>query len=297
MAGPQKPTLDALLADLAAERDDLRQVLGPLDADGWAAPTPAEPWTVRDQVVHLGYFDRVATLPATDPAGFEAELRSALADYQTYMRDHLEDGPPPGGDVIGYWARGAAGFDRAYRDLDPASRLSWFAVQMSARSMVTARLTETWTHGQDVCDGLGVSRVPTARLRHIAHLAVRARPYGWVVRDRQPPAEPIRVELTAPDGSIWTFEPEGSQYVQGSALDFCLVLNQRRHVDDTGLVAHGADAQEWLLIGQAFAGPPGPGRRPGQFAGHRRIDSPIDSRIDSRIDSGIASGATNGSDH
>ncbi|MGH3329220.1 MAG: TIGR03084 family metal-binding protein [Streptomycetales bacterium] len=265
MAGQHKPTLGALLEDLATERDDLHKVLGTLDPGGWAVATPAEPWTVRDQVVHLGFFDRVATLPATDPPAFEAELRSALTDYEAYMRGHLEDGPPPGGDVLAYWAREAAAFDHAYRNLDPFARLPWFATRMSARSMVTARLMETWAHGQDVCDGLGVARVPTARLRHIAHLAIRARPYGWVVRDRQPPAEPIRVELTAPDGSTWTFEPEGTQCVQGSALDFCLVLNQRRHVDDTGLRARGADAQEWLRIGQAFAGPPGPGRRPGQF--------------------------------
>ena len=33
------------------------------------------------------------------------------------------------------------------------------------------------------------------------------------------------------------------------------------HRDDTDLVADGADADRWLDIAQAFAGPPGAGRR------------------------------------
>lgn len=45
---------------------------------------------------------------------------------------------------------------------------------MSAVSSVTARLMETWAHGQDIADVLGVDRQPTARLRHIAHLRAQA---------------------------------------------------------------------------------------------------------------------------
>jgi hypothetical protein len=32
------------------------------------------------------------------------------------------------------------------------------------------------------------------------------------------------------------------------------------------VIAKGPAADEWLDIAQAFAGPPGAGRRPGQFA-------------------------------
>jgi len=53
--------------------------------------------------------------------------------------------------------------------------------------------------------------------------------------------------------------------VTGTALDFCLVVTQRRHPADTGLVASGPAAEGWIAIAQAFAGPPGPGRTPGQF--------------------------------
>jgi uncharacterized protein (TIGR03084 family) len=134
---------------------------------------------------------------------------------------------------------------------------------MSATSMATARLMETWAHGQDVADALGITRTPTPRLRHVAWLGTRTRDFAFAVRGLAPPAEPFRVELSAPDGPVWTFGPEDArQRVSGPALDFCLLVTQRIHRDDTDLVATGADADAWLDIAQTFAGPPGSGRVP-----------------------------------
>ena len=66
---------------------------------------------------------------------------------------------------------------------------------------------------------------------------------------------------------MWTWGPEdAADRVTGPAIDFCLLVTQRRHRDDVRLVADGPAADEWLGIAQAFAGPPGPGRRPGEFA-------------------------------
>jgi uncharacterized protein (TIGR03084 family) len=132
---------------------------------------------------------------------------------------------------------------------------------MSAASMATARLMETWAHGLDVADALGVTRSPTPRLRSIAHIGVRTRDYAFVVNELPPPVEPFRVELRAPDGSTWTWGPEdASQRVTGSAEDFCYLVTQRRPLDALDIVATGDDAKRWLTIAQAFAGPPGPGR-------------------------------------
>jgi uncharacterized protein (TIGR03084 family) len=134
---------------------------------------------------------------------------------------------------------------------------------MSATSMGTARLMETWAHGQDVADALGVVREPTDRLRHVAWIGIRARDYAYLVRGLTPPAEPFRVELTAPDGEEWLYGPQGAtQRISGPALDFCLLVTQRVHRDDTALTAEGVDAAHWLTIAQAFAGPAGPGRAP-----------------------------------
>jgi uncharacterized protein (TIGR03084 family) len=122
---------------------------------------------------------------------------------------------------------------------------------------------ETWAHGTDVHDALGVLRKPTERLRHVAHLGVRTRDFAFSVHGLDAPAEEFRVELAAPSGEAWTWGPGGAaQTVVGSAYDFCLLVTQRRHRADTDLVATGADAERWLAIAQAFAGPPGVGRAP-----------------------------------
>jgi uncharacterized protein (TIGR03084 family) len=138
---------------------------------------------------------------------------------------------------------------------------------MSPTSMATARLMETWAHGQDVADGLGWPRPVTDRIKHVAHIGVRTRDFAYLVRDKQPPAEQFRVELAGPSGDLWVWGPEDAlQQVTGPALDFCLLVTQRRHRADLSVVAVGPDADEWLDIAQAFAGPPGAGRPAGAFA-------------------------------
>jgi uncharacterized protein (TIGR03084 family) len=123
---------------------------------------------------------------------------------------------------------------------------------------------ETWAHGQDIADALGVRRTPTARLRHVAHLGVATYRYSFSATGREEPHVAVRLELTAPDGSTWTYGPaEADNRVTGSALGFCLLVTQRRHRDETDVVAHGPVAIEWLSIAQAFAGPAGSGRAPG----------------------------------
>ncbi len=137
---------------------------------------------------------------------------------------------------------------------------------MGARSFITARLMETWAHGQDIVDALAVVRPATDRLRHVAHIGVAARPFSYVANGRQAPSEPVRVELCGPGGDVWTWGPDdAADRVSGDALDFCLAVTQRRHLDDVSLAIEGAGAAEWMSIAQSFAGPPGPGRRPGQF--------------------------------
>jgi uncharacterized protein (TIGR03084 family) len=132
---------------------------------------------------------------------------------------------------------------------------------MGAASMATARLMETWAHGVDVTDALGMPPSATSRLRHVAHIGVRTRDFAFGQHGLPRPDAEIRVELAAPDGGSWTWGPEtAEQRVTGPALDFCLRVTQRRHRDDLALVAVGADADRWLDLAQAFAGPPGPGR-------------------------------------
>jgi uncharacterized protein (TIGR03084 family) len=134
---------------------------------------------------------------------------------------------------------------------------------MSVMSKVTARLMETWAHGVDIGDAFGRVPVPSHRLRHVAHIGVGARPFSYLAHGREVPAEGVYVALDAPDSTVWEWgDPEAKNRVSGPALDFALLVTQRRNIADTTLVVSGDDALEWMSIAQAFAGPPGPGRPP-----------------------------------
>ncbi|MGH2633059.1 MAG: TIGR03084 family metal-binding protein, partial [Tepidiformaceae bacterium] len=83
----------------------------------------------------------------------------------------------------------------------------------------------------------------------------------------EPNTAPIRIELVAPSGTLWMMgEESDTDRIAGSATDFCRVVTQRRNLADTGLRVDGPAAAEWMQIAQAFAGPPGRGRQPGEFA-------------------------------
>jgi uncharacterized protein (TIGR03084 family) len=249
----------AIAADLTAEQDALDEVVAGLAAESWATPTPSPGWTVADQIGHLTYFDGAAVTAITDPGAFKASIAGLLADPDgTTLHRHL--GPE---DLLGAWRENRRRLGEVARGLEPGQRVPWYGPSMSARSFLTARLMETWAHGQDVADAIGVERTPTDRLRHVAFLGVRALPNSYRVRDLPVPDAPVRVELEAPSGEVWTWGAEGADdVVRGPALDFCLVVTQRRHVDDTGLATSGPVAGEWLRLAQAFAGPAGPGRPP-----------------------------------
>lgn len=256
--------LTALLNDLDAESADLEShVVGLTDAE-WATPTPAEGWTIAHQIAHLAWTDEVAALAATDGAAFQAELEKAIHRIDTYVDEAAADGAqaaPP--DLLARWRAGRIALRSALAAVPDGQKVAWFGPPMSAASMATARLMETWAHGQDVADALGIERVPTARLKHIAHIGARTRNFAYLVNDLTPPAEEFRIELVAPDGELWTWGPDdSSQRITGPALDFCLRVTQRRHRDDLDLKAVGDDADQWLSIAQAFAGPPGEGREP-----------------------------------
>jgi uncharacterized protein (TIGR03084 family) len=259
--------LDDVLADLTAESFELDMLVGGLSTDRWSTPTPAEGWTVAHQIAHLAWTDEAARMAAVEPDEFKAELQKAMENPTGFVDQGTAQtaGLPPV-ELLAYWRETRTELVDALRAVPDGEKLAWFGPPMSPMSMATARLMETWAHGQDVVDGLGIKREPTTRLRNVAHLAVRTRDFAYLLNDRSPPAEPFHVELTGPGGELWTWGPEDAdQKVTGPALDFCLLATQRRHRDDLAVEAVGAQADEWLGIIQAFAGMPGKGRERGQF--------------------------------
>ena len=52
--------MTTICADLKDELEALDAIVSPLDETAWNRLTPAEGWTVRDQIVHIGGTDRAA---------------------------------------------------------------------------------------------------------------------------------------------------------------------------------------------------------------------------------------------
>ena len=260
--------ITALIDDLEAEQSALDEVVRGFDEAAWDRLTPAEGWTIRHQIAHLSFFDAAAVIALTRPDDFAEQRAAADLDPEGYGRDVLKPFLAVSSqELMKFWREGRAELNEALRQVQPGVRVPWYGPAMSVASMTTARLMETWAHGQDVADAVGVQRDATRRLEHVARLACLARPYSYLVRDRPTPEAAVRVELTRPDaGGTWSFgDVEALDVVKGPMLDFCLVLTRRRHVADTEVRGSGAAAEEWLKLGQAYAGSPGSGRAPGQF--------------------------------
>jgi uncharacterized protein (TIGR03084 family) len=244
--------LATLLTDLDAETAEVDAMVAELTPADWARATPSPGWTVAHQIAHLAWTDRAALLATTDDAQFVA-LLAPLADDPDRIVDRGAEGflaPPP--ELRQRWLRGHAELVEALRAAPPGKRIPWFGNLITPQSMATARLMETWAHGLDIAETLGIARRPTQRLRHIAFLGFRTLGHSFLAHGRAAPSAPVRLELVA----------TATDRLTGPALDFCLLVTQRRHPADLALVATGPVATEWLEVAQAFAGPPGLKREP-----------------------------------
>jgi uncharacterized protein (TIGR03084 family) len=246
-----------LLADLRHESDDLIACLKPLADQQWALPTPASGWSTHDQVSHLAFFDDSARLALTDPESFRRDadnLMVAGMDFPDRIAAQYRSKAPD--EILGWFAKARNQLLAAYEGDDPRRRLPWFGPDMSVASSATARLMETWAHGQDVYDTLGLPHPPSPGLRSIAHLGVATFAFAHTLNGIDVPEQPVRVALQSPkDEEWWYWGPEDSpDQIIGAAEDFVLTVTQRRHWTETALTVHGPVAKRWLDIAQVFAG-------------------------------------------
>lgn len=259
-----------LADDLRAEGDEFHRLLSSLSAADWHRPTPFKDWTVEYVIQHLAFGDWLNTLSLTDPEQFSAVMTRRMAARAGGRRamgleeTGLELGQGPA--LLAQWHDRLHKLCDIFAASDPKARMKWVGPDMSVRSAATARLMETWAHGQDVYDMLHQPRVATDRIRNIATLGVNT--YGWSfqVHGQEPPGPAPHVRLTAPSGAVWTWnEPDQDNRIEGTALDFCQVVTQGRHIDEVDLQITGEAAQQWMAIAQCFAGapetPPPPGAR------------------------------------
>ncbi len=263
-----------VLDDLVAEQSALDAVVAPLRPEQWGLDTPSPRWSISDQIGHLTFFDTTAALAITDPAAFDEHRRELMAGFADQLAvDEATLGAfrtlTPAEQLV-EWRHRRAALEAAGRTLADDARVEWYGPSMGAKSFLTARLMEVWAHGQDVCDAVGVVRPATDRLRHIAQLGVITRGWSYLVRGLEPPGGEVRVELTSPSGNTWEWGPsDADDRIVGPAEDFCLVVTQRRHVDDTDLVVHGDLTRDWMTKAQAFAGGPTNGPAAGSTRGRK----------------------------
>lgn len=254
--------LEEVLADLDAESDRLDRLVSGLGEAGWQRPTPAVGWSVKHQIAHLAWTDEAATAAAADPVTWDALLSAAIANPDSFVDDMAAEGTTSEAvQLLNRWRRSRCALQEALRSYPAGQKMPWYGPPMSPTSMATARFMETWAHGLDVAEALGAPPEPTDAVRHIVHLGVRTRDYAFAMRGLPVPTEEFHLVLVAPSGTRWEIGSRSAdQSMCGSAYDFCLLVTQRRHRADLGLIADGADADRWLDIAQAFAGPAGAGR-------------------------------------
>jgi len=258
--------MDEVLTGLAQQDDELDGLLSGLDDNGWAAPSRCPGWSIADVVLHLAQTDEMATasaegtfsprraafgVPASDvPAGATVDDLAGLA---------VAAERAPGSVVYARWRAAGAAQAKALAACEPGRRLQWVAGEISALSLATTRLAEHWIHTGDVAEVLGREPAATARLRPIARLAWRTLPYAFS-RAGRTLSGPVALALTAPDGTVWEFTPDGAAsttgaptIVTGPALDFCLVAARRVPASETALEASGPDGDAVLELVRTFA--------------------------------------------
>lgn len=251
--------LDQVLTDLDAESAQLDGWVSMLDADGWATVTTPEGWTVAHQIGHLHWTDLASLTAITDEDAFAEGLKAAAANPTGYVDEGAEEmALIPPAELLASWREGRTALQTALRAVPAGEKIAWYGPPMSPVSMVTARLMETWAHSHDVAEALGIEVPKTSRAKHVAHIGVRARGFAYMMRGEQVPDGDVRVELTGPDGDLWTWGPDdAAERVNGDGYDFALLVSRRRHRDDVDVHAEGESAEHWLNIAQAFAGLPG----------------------------------------
>ncbi|RSN62066.1 TIGR03084 family protein [Streptomyces sp. WAC 04229] len=260
-------TLHDTLKDLTADVEDVVRLVADLDATAWQTPTPAPGWTVTDQVAHLTFIFRLAKTAATNPQLFKNIAAAAADDFNGAVNAALvQYNTLPPAELLAAFQAEADDCVRALGAVPENQVVPWLVNPLPPVVLACAGIMELFGHGQDIADALGVRRVPTDRLRHLADFAFLTRDFGYQTRGETPPDGPFRFELTAPSGGTWSIGPaDATQVVTGAAHDFCLLVTRRRHPDDLALTAVGDDARHWLGIAQAYRGPAGEGRTPGQF--------------------------------
>lgn len=244
-----------LIDDLAAEQATLDALVDGRPESDWRLPSAAAGWSIADSIAHLALSDEMAIV-SVDGRG-EEHFKRVMADPEAALAQQNEGASSrTGPEILAWWRDVRTKLVEGLRALPPGARLYWGIGEMSAPSFTTARLMECWAHGLDCFAGLGVTPVDTARIHHVCFLGYRTLPYAFDFAGRTPSAtiDRLRLELTAPDGSTWSFGPDDApQVITGAAGEWARVATHRMPLSDAHtLEATGPFAEEALQVAKAY---------------------------------------------
>ena len=248
-------------ADFEAECDALHALLERLNEHQWRRETQFKHWTANDVLAHLHFFNYAADLALQDSDSFSnlmREMAGAIKQGATHLTfTHAWLGGAKDRELMDRWHDFYRAMARRFSVADPKKRVPWAGPPMSVRSSITARLMETWAHGHGLYDLFGQQRTETDRLRNVVVLGINTFSWTFANRGMPVPATMPYVRLSGPSGAVWEWgQPDGANFVDGSALEFCQVVAQVRNIADTRLKLGGSVAARWMSIAQCFAGPP-----------------------------------------
>ena len=256
--------------DFLKDSRALYELMWDRDIRDFKKTTNFKNWTISDVFGHLYVFN-IASIKTLESANeFENFFKPFLTGLQG-GKSFLELQKPfienyNDRELFKIWWQSSLDVNKKYLSTDPKIRVSWAGPTMSARSSITARQMETWAHGQEIFDCLGVKRVEGDQIKNIVHLGIST--FGWTFINRQLalPKEVPYVSLILPSGAPITYNKESNlNFVTGSAVEFAQVVTQTRNIQDTSLKVKGLVAKTWMSLAQCFAGkaedPPAKGQR------------------------------------
>ncbi len=247
--------------DFLKESKLLYELLEKRDESDFELITQFKNWSINDIIGHL-YLFNVAAIRTLDGA-------KSFDDFFTPFLQLLQKGQSMVQAQVP-WLNGLASYrllnkwwisclelKNLYSVVDPKLRVKWAGPEMSARSSITARQMETWSHGHEVFDRLGEKRKEGDHIKNIVHLGVSTFEWTFINRKIQLPESKPFVFLKLPSSAEISYnEPNENNFIRGSALEFCQVVSQVRNIDDTSINVFGNAATTWMKYAQCFAGQP-----------------------------------------
>jgi uncharacterized protein (TIGR03084 family) len=251
--------VDPVVTALAEQQIETQSLLDDLADGDWEAATRCDGWNIADVVLHLAQSDEmaVASLQGTLPSGGDASATGwgggSSVDESVALMVERERGAMPS-DLVGRWTSAANQLTALLDGMDLSTRVRWVAGHMSARTLATTRMAETWIHTGDIASAVGIEPIATDRLKLIARLAWRTLPYAFG-RAGKTMSGPVKFLLVAPSGERWGFIPDEPAVttIFGPAVELCEVAARRVDPSATSLSGDGPDVAEVLSLVRTYA--------------------------------------------